>query len=64
MAEHIGRRLESFETVHHRDGNKLNNDIKNLELWASIHPAGQRVSELVKYAEEILLRYGDIKEEL
>lgn len=32
MENHVGRQLERFEHVHHRDGNKLNNDISNLEL--------------------------------
>lgn len=32
MEEHIGRRLFSNECVHHKDGNKTNNDIDNLEL--------------------------------
>ena len=29
---HIGRKLTAFEVVHHKDGDKLNNDIGNLEL--------------------------------
>ena len=29
---HIGRKLSSDECVHHIDGNKLNNDITNLEI--------------------------------
>ena len=32
MEEHIGRRLRHDEAVHHIDGNKLNNDISNLQL--------------------------------
>lgn len=32
MEAHIGRHLRSEECVHHRDRNKLNNDIENLEL--------------------------------
>ena len=32
MALHLGRPLETGEVVHHKDGNKLNNDINNLEL--------------------------------
>lgn len=30
MEEHLGRELESFEHVYHKDGNSTNNDIDNL----------------------------------
>lgn len=32
MEQHLGRKLSSDEIVHHRDENKLNNDITNLEI--------------------------------
>lgn len=32
MENSIGRVLKSYEVVHHKDGNKHNNGIKNLEL--------------------------------
>ena len=32
MEEHIGRILEPDEIVHHIDGDKINNDISNLEM--------------------------------
>lgn len=32
MEEHLGRKLNRNEVVHHIDHNKLNNDISNLEL--------------------------------
>ncbi len=35
MEQCIGRYLEPTEVVHHKDGNKLNNDPTNLELFAS-----------------------------
>ena len=58
MAEHIGRRLESFENVHHIDGDKTNNDIQNLELWVKMQPSGQRVSDLIEFAKRILEKYN------
>jgi len=32
MEQHIGRTLEPWEVVHHIDGDKLNNELPNLEL--------------------------------
>lgn len=32
MAKHLDRALHPNELVHHKDGNKLNNDINNLDL--------------------------------
>ena len=53
----LGRRLSKCETVHHVNGQKLDNSPKNLELWSSKHPSGQRVSDKVRFAIEILRSY-------
>ena len=49
MEQHLGRLLHGrdspyYEIVHHKDGNKLNNDISNLEIRAhKEHPPGHVV---------------------
>jgi len=45
MAESIGRSLFPSEQVHHRDANRTNNELSNLELWTRSHPSGVRASD-------------------
>ena len=35
MENHLGRLLDENEIVHHKDGNKKNNDVSNLEVMTA-----------------------------
>jgi hypothetical protein len=58
MEQMIGRPLVKGETVHHKNGIRNDNRPENLELWSEAQPYGQRVSDKVAYAIEILERYA------
>jgi hypothetical protein len=58
MVEKLGRPLRKGENVHHKNGARDDNRPSNLELWATAQPAGQRVADLVEWAEEIIQRYS------
>jgi HNH endonuclease len=59
METHLGRKLATHETVHHKDGNRANNKLSNLELWSSRHGRGQRVEDKVEFCLSFLREYPD-----
>lgn len=59
MAEALGRPLLPHENVHHKNGIRHDNDPSNLELWTKVQPPGRRVSDAIRYANQIISLYGD-----
>ena len=57
MATALGRPLRDEENVHHKNGDRLDNRLENLEIWSSSQPSGQRVQDKITWAKELLMLY-------
>lgn len=55
----IGRHLLSDESVQRLNGVKDDNRPENPELWVRPQPSGNRTSDPVSWAREILARYDE-----
>lgn len=59
VESHLGRKLLPIENIHHKNGQRDQNNIENLELWSKSQPPGQRVADKIRWAKEILATYGN-----
>ena len=64
MEDFLERELLPHENIHHKNGDKLDNRIDNLELWTTAQPCGKRPEDLIIYAREILAIYGNDDEKI
>lgn len=60
MAQHLGRALLPDENVHHKNGQRADNRIENLELWSTAQPYGQRVADKLEWCRAFIAQYGDL----
>lgn len=58
MCKHLNRELKTTENVHHINGDKLDNNLKNLELWDTSQPKGQRVQDKINHYRQFLEKHG------
>lgn len=69
MERHLGRKLEPWELVHHKDGNPQNNAIENLELveWGAHttehHKGGRKSEDARRSMEAFALMREELKRE-
>jgi predicted nucleic acid-binding Zn ribbon protein len=58
MSQALGRPLRKDETIHHINGDRLDNRLENLELRDGAHGQGQRVIDKIQYCISYLEKQG------
>lgn len=58
MSEALGRTLRKDETIHHINGDRLDNRLENLELRDGAHGSGQRVIDKIQHCFSYLEKHG------
>ena len=66
MELHLGRPLWADEEVHHRNRQRGDNRIENLELWTTAQPSGGRVEDIIafyveRYPEQVALAPAELR---
>ena len=57
IQDFLGRPLLPNENVHHRNGDRTDNRLGNLELWNRSQPPGQRVEDKLAWARALIAQY-------
>lgn len=57
MSDYLGRPLLKTEQVHHKNGDRSDNRLENLELWTTSQPSGQRVIDKLSWAKRFIALY-------
>lgn len=58
MMEKLGRPLTEGENVHHKNGVRDDNRLRNLDLWSTSQPPGASVDHKIRWAINFLSSHG------